>query len=390
MSRLGRDESGAASFIVVVFLAIILSILTLGFVRLAVNERRSATDDDLTKRAYYAAESGTEDALRAIQEVRAGTMTLEELNGEDCGPPDGYTPNVNGNSGVETEYTCQLIDMTPEKYTGKLNGANEAVSLPLTPVSDAGARLDLKSITIRWHVDSTVADGGDGLISAAALPTATDSTLKTVDAWSTSPNIAMLRANIFMHDYDSLEEADLGEEDNQYATFLYPNGAGDGDGGSVDDNPGGTLSHATCNDVGNGAFACEATIDGFDSDKQYYLNLASLYRGTQFEVEMQAMTFLIPGVPAVPPAFPGDPGTPAIPPVPPQSATSYFSEAQAVIDVTGRAGDVYRRVRTTVDFDNSAFLPTQALTSLDAICKNFRVTDDTAEFSAASGTSCEP
>ena len=56
-------------------------------------------------------------------------------------------------------------------------------------------------------------------------------------------------------------------------------------------------------------------------------------------------------------------------------ATVSFDKVQAIVDVTGRAGDVYRRVETRLDIDNdfAEFITDQAIFSADDICKNLVV-----------------
>lgn len=363
MSKLGREENGAASFIVVIFLAIILSVLTIGFVRLAINEQRDSTDDDLTKRAFYAAESGTEDAKRAIREYLDGTITPAQFGAsDDCKPPTSgfYDPVLSTDPGLDVEYTCQLIDLTPERYFGKLDGANQTITIPLVPESGE----TITSLEIKWHMNNPIADGGDGqLISEIGLPDPSVTALRSVNAWNTSPyrHPAMLRANIFSHGTGNLSSADISNPTNQHVSFLYPNRSGTSPAGNVA-NVGGGIKNANCNGTAAaGALVCSETFDGFSGGRTYYLRLTSLYRGAQFELIMNTT-----------------------------SGQASFKDAQAVIDVTGRAADVYRRVRTTVNLNNFADLPGEAISSLDAICKNFSVTNDAADFSGnpTTGSSC--
>jgi Tfp pilus assembly protein PilX len=63
-----QQERGVVSLFTVMFFTILVTVLTVGFVRIMINERRQSTDEDLTTRAYYAAESGVEDAKRALQQ----------------------------------------------------------------------------------------------------------------------------------------------------------------------------------------------------------------------------------------------------------------------------------------------------------------------------------
>ena len=66
---LRHSQQGAIAMITVVFIAILLTIITTSFISITVNEQREATDDDLTTRAFYAAESGVQDAIVAIKRM---------------------------------------------------------------------------------------------------------------------------------------------------------------------------------------------------------------------------------------------------------------------------------------------------------------------------------
>ncbi len=103
------NEEGFAAIVIAMVLIVILSLLTVGFAQLMRHEERSALDKQLSSQAYYAAESGINDAAAVISNNPLVSKTT-------CGPTTGvgslFPNNVVGvNTG--SSYPCLLIDPTP-------------------------------------------------------------------------------------------------------------------------------------------------------------------------------------------------------------------------------------------------------------------------------------
>ena len=94
--RQAKDERGMVAIMIAMFLMIILSLITLGFLRLMQREQRQALDNSLSTQAYYAAESGINDAVKA---ARANPAYAKGT----CGPDATLTAGVTqiGNANLE-------------------------------------------------------------------------------------------------------------------------------------------------------------------------------------------------------------------------------------------------------------------------------------------------
>lgn len=316
------------SLLTVIFLALLLTIVTVSFIRLAIIEQRQATDDDLTTRAFYAAESGVEDGKRALALSQSGGTV--NLNADVCQPAD-VVPSGLLSADLSTEYTCQLIHLTPGDFLAQLD-AWEAVTIPLTSADP------FNKVKIEWHQPEasqpyTVRGNSD-----LGLPTAPD--------WISAEYPSMLRAAIFWHPPGSTF-ASTSPDVGQYALFINP---------ASSNNPlssanNGQVVNGFCDAaVAGGGYACSATITGVSppGPRVFYLRLQSLYVGTDVRVTLLD-----------------------------NSGEVDLEDVQAAIDVTGRAGDVYRRIEARVPLTQFDYpFPDIALWSNTDICKNFTVTND--------------
>ncbi len=315
------NQTGAASLLTVIFLSLLITVVALSFVRLTVVEQRQSSDDDLTKRAFYAAESGVEDAKRAIAKYQAGT--LASLNESVCDPAEGDGELIN-EPGLESRYTCQLIDLTAPNFQA-LIPAWQSVQVPLK--SSSG----FTQVRISWHTEE------DGAYSVRS------STLGNWEAVSGWNYPAMPRAFFFWHPNGVFNGAG---SLSQSVIFFNPDGGGVSTHNLSDEN---ATSDAQCqSSVPAGGYACSVTVTGFSSANSYFLRLSALYRSAHVQIELLDAS-----------------GTPVD-----------MQGAQAVVDVTGKAGDAFRRVEARVALSSSDILPDYALQSAENICKRFFIIDD--------------
>lgn len=357
MPKLRHKNSGAASLITVIFVSIILSIVVVGFVRVAVNESRQSTDDDLTSRAFYAAESGLEEAKRALREFFRGNIT--NLNDDTCDVPSGLAPSVaafdtelSPPDEFDTEYTCMIIDATPPNFEASL-AEGETAQIELQSEND----VSFTEVLVEWHINDALPDG-DG---ASPNIRNSDKSLPKDNVWGTNNYPAMLRSYMFSYPDSGITRANLANYD--VLAFLNPATSAESAGGlnynSLVPGSSGSLGvyDAECDpSVSAGEYVCSVLyrVSGGSGQRNHVLRLTSLYTGTHVRVTL---------------------GNSPVVSVP-------FSGQQALVDITGRAGDVFRRVETRVDIssDFGDLLPDAGIISADDICKNLSLTDSPGDF----------
>jgi len=78
----GIRQSGAVSLFAVIFGAMLLTIVTIGFMRLMIMDQRQSSNNDLSQSAYDAALAGVEDAKRVVRAAQTGNIqAVGVLNG---------------------------------------------------------------------------------------------------------------------------------------------------------------------------------------------------------------------------------------------------------------------------------------------------------------------
>lgn len=376
LTSLRTNQSGAAAMIVVIFFSIILSILTISFIRISINEQRQTTDFDLSQRAYYAAESGIEEARRAVSELLAGSLSQADLRGDQCDLPNdpSYNGTLSTDPDFDIEYTCMYIQFPPSEYRAELDTANQTRQIDIRPIDPStGNPAVMRTLIVRWHVNQ-VTPGGNGLLVGNG---------GLVDLRATGINDIPTLANwdfpsMLEVSFISYPDANITRPEIKDVTMMVnPEDGGAGDTGNrvfingANSDPGaddGQVVAANCNPAAAvGDHVCEMQFDftGFAASRYVTMRIKNHYVPTTVEMTMTDGN--------------NGGGNPLL-----------FDQEQALVDVTGRAGTVYRRVEAFLDVDQPALLPGFVIQSAKDICKDFSYSDDPADFDGLAYTSCTP
>lgn len=373
MKTKSNKQSGAVSIFVVIFFALLLSVITLGFVRLMSQDQQQANTFDLSQSAYDSAEAGVEDAKRALIRYRevcganAGSTECQTfqnaINAQECDTLNrlssqlGLNVNSDGSIQVETTasdealqqaYTCVQIAMTTADYIRRLD-ANTSDFVPLRGTNN------FNTVDISWFIAADAGIGADGEFVLPGTDEDDDYTppqLPAVEEWgeATPP---VMRVQLVQHGGGSFNHEDL--EDGSSTLFLYPVASGGTPGGQV---PFTRYSRKSPNQpimvnctTEAGGYACNARLQLSGSlemtpDKASYLKVTPLYKGSTFRLQLNG----------------GD---------------VEFDGVQPSVDSTGRANDVFRRLNSRIRFDDATGgYPESALETTSDICKDFAVSSE--------------
>ena len=168
-------EKGIISIMTAMILMVVISLIVLGFAQISRRNQRQTLDRQLSTQAFYAAESGINDARKIINTAVAAGNTIaakDECGGTGSGGfYTGLNPDLD--SSLNVKYTCLLIDPQPKS----LHYSNIGTTTNIVPIisSDSTA---ISNITLNWQSKSTSAT------PLVGCPTTTDNIFTPAVSWA--------------------------------------------------------------------------------------------------------------------------------------------------------------------------------------------------------------
>lgn len=384
-------QRGAVSIFVVILTALLITTITIGFVRTMIQGQQQATAADLSQSAYDSAQAGVEDAKRALVTYRSicsnasasecerqrqileasSCDTLQQL-GVSSGEKEVIVQQSDGDSQLDQAYTCVTMKTDTEDYIGTL----ESNSSRVIPLKGVGT---FNKVTIEWFAEGDLKENESGETGGIDLSDSASAELPKLADWPQN-RPAFIRSQFIQYgntftlsDFDD----NVDGKSNANTVFLYPSSVGrDSDRGAeahiplVDVDPrkksgNNILQQIACKpNFDTSLYACKATLtlpqaigESNDVRGAAYLRLNAIYNsGNNFRVQM----------------FKDD-------------TAVKFAGVQAVVDSTGRANELFRRVQSRVELDVSAFpYPEAAVDITGNLCKTFLVTDNPDDYDEGS------
>lgn len=331
------NQRGMASIIVTMVTMVVISLIVLGFAVLSRREQRQTLDQQLSTQAFYAAESGIEDARSKIKDAIATSQPIAAK--DDCtkNNPGGNYPTGNGmviDAANQVSYTCLKVDPAPTSLLYSGVGSSNVVVPVTTPQT-------IDKLEVTW-TPTTAPSGTPG-----DCPTSITNNFTPQDKWGCG--YGLLRADI-VPTTGTLTRASLTA--NALNGFFVPTRSGSAGiltygGNTAKPN----IVAANCN---TGSYTqCKATITGINATN-ISLRLSSMYQPSNLSIVSYH-----------------------------NGVAMGMTGAQAKVDATGKAVDVLRRIQVRLPVvDTGGLLPGAALTSNGAICKRFSVSSGYFEIPA--------
>ena len=396
-----QTQRGAVSIFIVVFTALLVTIVTTSFIQIMLRNQEQASENDLSQSAYDSALAGVEDAKRALVKYKKC-----QNNASDCGAGENAagmrskfdsgscktlenvgaaTFNANnevmvGDSAeLNQAYTCVKVKLQTESLEGELTGDLG------TDLKKLQGEKSYDKIRIYWFNRSDLkqaADPSNPTTPPSAPVYETNPTeLLAKNSWSPAQP-SVLRVQSIQFKQGNLKLSDFNKEDTQNAKtmFLYPTDTTVSPSLQFDVDK--RRKNSNRNDLKLGScgtnfnkkdYACMATIDVAsldlvdDEKREAYLQLAALYnQKTSYMIEL----------------LKGD------------DEVVKFDGVQPRVDATGRASDIFRRVSAKVSLADGGQpqpYPHAAMSVRNNFCKDFFVTNDEADYKSDTDTiACEP
>lgn len=332
ISRTKLGQRGMASFIVVIVLMLIISLVTLGFAKVIRRQQRQVLDRNLNTQAFYAAESG----INLAQKVLTQNPTLPAKT--QCGADANFTfttgtPSliVDGNTNVSVNCLTTNTSLTSLDY--QTVSKYRSLVVPVNGVNAAGVPTAVNSLTLSW--DNTVPTSGY-CGARVGFPAAA--------SWSCKA--PLLRIDL-VDVSGTFDRSAL--PGRTYTFFAYPltsGGTTTFTGGTQ-----GAIVNGQCN-TANTPYHCNLTINGLASTN-YAMRVLSMYSNASLNVRAGGAVLL--------------------------------SGAQALIDATGKAQDVVRRVQVHIPLAGNQYVPDFGVQSASGICKRYLVDSGTVTLDPADG-----
>jgi hypothetical protein len=351
LSIIGQ-EAGIVSMIVTVVLMLVLSLIVLSFATLMRREQRQTLDRQLNTQAFYAAESGVNDAAAYLKLHPAAKPY------DDCktnSPAQNFIFAAGLNRSLDTagsiSYTCILVSPFPPILEYSHIGKNQSRVVPLIPTDSTGTpdSNNLQNIYISWENDNGVVD------TSGCPANVTPQPFPASNNWLAGCSTGMLRVDLVeIPSSGQFNRANLSERSNTF--FLYPT---QNNTGVVFQPQPGAVTFANQVDLkgvrcspGAGTskftYACRATINvtAAAAKSTFYLRLKSIYVDHKVSIAADDAT----------------------------GAQPSLSQAQTIIDSTGKANDVLKRIQVRLSTSTlTGPFPEYPIQSLGSLCKRFGI-----------------
>ena len=265
-------------------------------------------------------------------------------------------------------YTCVQVQVVTDSYEGTLD-KDQSVVIPLETVDDPNT---IAGVRISWFTQDNIPDVdalGNPISQVPQYPTQPQ--LPAAANWSVrSPSIMRSQLIQFQEGNLMLDSFDATNTNNAKTLFLYPaifgasnlDFASDGRQSPASRNfP--AISHCDTTFSLNGGYACstDVAIPALGGGtRKAYLQLTSLYNKSTYKVQIL-----------------GGSGN-----------VINFDNVQPIVDSTGRASDLFRRIRARVALSEGmpTTYPDAALRLGKSLCKDFFVTNTPSDYSGDTDT----
>lgn len=143
-----RDQRGLVSIVVTMIMMVIMSLIVIGFARISRRELRQGLDRQLVSQANYAAETGINDAQSYLRGGGTLTGTAATVCNSYANNPGGLPPGKTEQVGSATVTTsCVLVDSTTQELVYDNVGTDSEVVFPLRSADNAA----INRIFISWE-----------------------------------------------------------------------------------------------------------------------------------------------------------------------------------------------------------------------------------------------
>lgn len=315
-----KNQQGIISIMMTMVIMIVISLIVIGLAQVSRNEQTQTLNAQLSTQAYYAAESGVNDAVNVIRKM-SGIPPAKT----SCGNTPAYQfsriLNTNGQDNVK--YSCVLIDPTPPYLHYQLSSMPTVITIKPASGGSVG------TLTFKWAVPADLSAS-----SYTSCPSA--SSVSNGNVFKPAAGGASWQCPYGVLRIDIVPATDFsrsGLYQNMMSATIVPTSNGFGGSSAFSSTKGVVAAASNCSS------SCQYTFTNMGA-KEYYVRVSELYQSG-------ALTVI--------------------------SSAGSFSGAQIMVDSTGKASGVLRRIRVAVDISqgNQNADTVGGLVSGQSVCKKF-------------------
>jgi hypothetical protein len=335
-----NNQEGYVAFAVTFIVMIIISLVVLGFAANSRQEQANALNNQLSTAAYYAAESGVNDAYAVIEgDNAAGTNVAPNL--QTCAPSNYGNLNLDNTDNVKV--SCLLVNPDPPslEFSPLVRGDSEAVPLDGNTLSQEGIETSesINSVTISWQNHSSSSSSPAPTFGSCPSASGDNRKGNFVATGSYNCGAGVLQIDVFpdtLAAFSGIPTGTSGEE----TVFLQPVGSGGSSSYNLSSYNAEVLPVGCGNSV-NAEYDCTVKLS-LSSAPSYYMRITPYYLDQDVSVSAN-------------------------------DGSLDLANAQALIDSTGEAGGVLKRIQERVCISDicSDNAPINGLQSSSGICKDF-------------------
>jgi uncharacterized protein (UPF0333 family) len=351
IKKLHDSEKGYAAFVITLVTIILITLIVVAFTADSRFEQKDSLANALSSQAYYAAESGINDAYAQIealidsnqQSLITNTAIGDCTPSELVVPPAGMTPGSNSLSGQNVKYSCLSINTTPNSLFYQSVDPGDGLVIPAI---DSNGN-NISTLTVSWQTSNTPTPS----LLFTGCPTnesPAEADLQPYSSYTCSAGVLQLDITSGSAVGSSSVTASSYSPPSQTTVFLQPvSNLG------VANKPAASPSQdlvypVSCNRIPytGEKFACSATLD-LSGDSTYYLRLQTFYAAQDVNITATDTS----------------------------GGAVNFAKSQILIDSTGEAGGQLKRIEERV-CDNQFCgngAPVGAIQSTQCIDKQYDV-----------------
>ena len=347
------NQDGMASILVVLIMSVVITLIVLGFAQVSTREQANALQTELSTTAYYAAESGINDAINIIK--NNPNLPVSSYDKSTCGAPTSTTIysnlynstsglatfgiNSNGTAGPTT-YSCLLVNPAPTVITTDISSSSQVI-----PIDTDGKAIS--TLNFSWNTPNPNTEW-----SSLTCPKTSPQALPPPASWNCA--LGILRIDL-VPIVEPISKSGL--LTSTMSAFIIPNNGNTTNiNFSANSNPNTSpISGSSCTNLG-----CKASIKipiNLSTD-EFYLRVNSIYAGSNV-LSLTATDQNGSSLPLV--------------------------GAEYLIDSTGSSSGVLRRIQVAVPTIQPTNIPGYAIQTTNDICKRFYIIPQSAPGSSAEG-----